>query len=361
MSGKDDSCLQMSVQRYAFTAYGVSLVTRFYEKLRGKKSNYHLITNFSPLFLTFAQKMLQPDYMAAIYYSPLFNHRDMGFLKTLFGGKVDTPAEKQKKEEARDLDVLISDGIRAMRTRHADHAIKCFRHALEIKDDLQTRDYLAQALIMNEELKPAMEQLNILAEAQPDNIQIPITKARVAFLMEDYNAMVAACEQGLLIDKDNDELTLLYGRAARGQNDYTNAIAMFSKTILLNEDALDAYLYRGQAYLDQGDVEGAAADADRLMSLAGGNEDVLLLKAHVLRAQEKNEDALAVYGKMIDENPFCVTAYQERAELKQSMGDTKGADEDFEVVKEMVPPDEREDMEEKVRQAYRNNNPFGLG
>lgn len=285
----------------------------------------------------------------------------MGFFKTLFGGKVETPAEKKEKEEARDLEVLISDGIRAMRMRHPEHAVKCFQHALEMKDDLQTRDYLAQALIQNDELRPAMEQLNILAEAQPDNIEIPILKARVAFLLEDYTAMVTACEQGLLIDKDNAEITLLYGRAAVGQEDFANAVAMFSKTIMLNNEALDAYLFRGQAYLRQGDIDGAADDADHLMEIAPQNEDVLLLKAHVLKAQEKIYEAIAVYSTMIDGNPFCVTAYQERAELKQSIGDTTGAEEDMEKVREIAPEGDSEDMEEKVRQAYRNNNPFGLG
>ena len=285
----------------------------------------------------------------------------MGFFKTLFGGKIDTPEEKKEKDEARDLEVLISDGIRAMRTRHPEHAVKCFRHALEIKDDLQTRDYLAQALIQNDELRPAIEQLDILAEAQPDNVDIPILKARVAFLLEDYNAMVAACEQGLLIDKDNAEVTLLYGRAAVGQSDDANAVAMFSKTILLNSEALDAYLFRGQAYLRQGDIEGAADDADHLMEIAPQNEDVLLLKAHVLKAQEKTDEAIAIYTQMIDGNHFCAVAYLERAELKKTMGDEKGAEEDLEKLKDFAPEGDEEDMEEKVRQAYRNNNPFGLG
>lgn len=285
----------------------------------------------------------------------------MGFFKTLFGGKVDTPAEKKEKDEARDLEVLISDGIRAMRTRHPDHAVKCFRHALEMKDDLQTRDYLAQALIQNDELRPAMEQLDILAEAQPDNVDIPILKARVAFLLEDYTAMVAACEQGLLIDKDNADVTLLYGRAAVGQEDFANAVAMFSKTIMLNEEALDAYLFRGQAYLRQGDIDGAADDADHLLEMVPQNEDVLLLKARVLRAQEKPDEAIAIYTRMIDGNPFCATAYQERAELKRQMGDEKGAEDDLEKLRDFAPEGDNEDMEEKVRQAYRNNNPFGLG
>ena len=285
----------------------------------------------------------------------------MGFFKTLFGGKIDTPEEKKEKDEARDLEVLISDGIRAMRTRHPEHAVKCFRHALEIKDDLQTRDYLAQALIQNDELRPAIEQLDILAEAQPDNVDIPILKARVAFLLEDYNAMVAACEQGLLIDKDNAEVTLLYGRAAVGQGDDANAVAMFSKTLLLNNEALDAYLFRGQAFLRQGAVEGAADDADHLIEIAPQNEDVLLLKAHVLKAQEKTDEAIAIYSQMIDGNPFCAVAYQERAELKRTIGDEKGAEEDLEKLKEFAPAGDGEDMEEKVRQAYRNNNPFGLG
>ena len=246
-----------------------------------------------------------------------------------------------------------------MRTGHAEYAVKCFRHALEIKDDLQIHDYLSQALIRNEEFRPAMEQLAILAEAQPDNIQIVLTMARVAFLMEDYSAMTSACEKAMLIDKDNAEVAYLYGQAARGQGDLVNAVAMFTKAILLNEEYLDSYLQRGQVLLAQGDLEAAQEDADHLMEVASHSEDVLLLKARVLTAQAKLDDAISVYDRVVDGNPFCVAAYQERASLKLKTGDEKGAKEDLDKVSELAPENAvDENIEEKVKEAFSTFNPF---
>lgn len=59
----------------------------------------------------------------------------MNFFKALFGGKIETSEEKKKEDEAKNFDVLKYDGVRAMRSGQLDYATKCFRHALEIKDD----------------------------------------------------------------------------------------------------------------------------------------------------------------------------------------------------------------------------------
>ena len=78
----------------------------------------------------------------------------MGFLSSLFGGKKEASEEKRLEDEAKSFDRLKYDGVKAVRTGQYVIAIKCLKAALEINDDLETRDYLAQALVRNGELLP---------------------------------------------------------------------------------------------------------------------------------------------------------------------------------------------------------------
>ncbi len=296
----------------------------------------------------------------------------MSFWKSLFGSKEESPEEKKKEDDARNFDILKYDGVAALKVHELEHAIKCFNKALEIKEDLEIRDYLSQALIQNNELLAAYAQLQKLVEAQPDNIKIWERMARVAYLMEDYGAMSDACEKALLLDKDNPEVSFLYARACLGHGEEVNAVAMLTKTIAIKPDFLDAYLLRGQTLLKMGDTKGAAEDADYLVEKAPDNEDALLLKAKVEEALGHHEDAITYYNMVINANPFCIDAFKGRGAIRLAQGDTKGAEEDMKSVLELDPKkaaevngeytgEGTEDIQQKTEQAYRNNNPFGLG
>ena len=259
----------------------------------------------------------------------------MNFFKVLFGGKNETSEEKKKTDEAKDFEILKYDGVKALRTHQLSQAIQCFNHALNIREDLECRDYLSQALMHNNEMLAAYEQLQKLHEAQPDNEDILLRMAQVAFMMEDYGAMVSACEKSLLINKENPTIYYLYGRACMGQEDDTNAIAMFTKAIAIHEDYADAYLMRAKVELAGDNVEAAEEDCQWLMERAADVEDVLLLKAQVETAKGQLEEAITYYGKVIETNPFSIEGYQQRAEVRAKTGDQQGAEEDRAKVQEL--------------------------
>lgn len=307
----------------------------------------------------------------------------MNIFRALFGGKEKSAGEEKQHEREKDFDVLKFDGVRALRSGETAYAIKCFTHALEMKDDLETRDYLSQALIRNDELLPAFEQLQKLAEAQPENEEIFIRMAHVAYMMEDYGAMTDACERALFINKDDPQVLFLYAQGCIGQGDQANAIAMLTKCITLSNQqpadgnshpsfANDARLLRGQTLLKLGEVAEAEEDAGILMEQVPGNEDVLLLKARIEEAKSDHAKAADYYNKVIEANPFCVDAFRERSAVRLAMGDHEGAEEDMQSVLELSPKETQNssdassssdlaDIQRKVEQAYRDNNPFGLG
>lgn len=292
----------------------------------------------------------------------------MNIFKALFGGKTETTEEKQQNEEKKNFDIFKFDGVKAAKMGKYDYAVKCYKEALRIKEDLEVRDYLAQALMRNGELLPAYEQLQKLAEAEPDNLAIFEQMAGVAYMMEDYQAMSHACEKALLLDGNNAHVHYQYAQACIGQDDMINAIAMLTKAILLKPDYAEAYLLRGQTLLKMGDVNGADEDAVHLLEEHADNEDVLMLKARVEKARGHADDSISYYGKVIDVNPFCIEAFKERGAVKYEKGDMTGAQEDMQKVLELNPEQvsdingeySAEGVEHKVRQAYSNINPLGL-
>ena len=284
----------------------------------------------------------------------------MNFFKALFGGKEETPEEKRLAEESKNFDILKYDGVKAVKTGQWQQAIRCLKHALDIREDLECRDYLSQALLQDNQLLAAYEELQKLQEAEPENEGILQRMANVAFVMEDYGAMASSCEKALLISKDNPEIYDLYGRACMGQEDLTNAIAMFTKAISLNEDYGDAYLMRAGVMLQRGDVEAAEQDCQWLLERASSVEDVLILKAKVETAKGNHSEALSYYDKVIEGNPFSIEGFTLRAELKKQMGDQQGAEADLARLREINPEGNDEDLEQKMNEAYKNSNPMGL-
>ena len=284
----------------------------------------------------------------------------MNFFKALFGSKTKTPEEDKKETEAHDFDVLKYDGKEALMRGDADYAVKCLTHALKIKDDPETRDYLSQALIRQGDLLMAYEHLQKLAETEPDNVKIYMQMAHVAYMMEDYNAMSNACEKAMLVDKDMPELMYLYAQACIGLNDSSNAVAMLTKAISLREDYGDAYLLRGETLLADGNLEDASEDAAWLTERYGNVEEVLMFSGRLERAKGNDEKAIETFSHVIEISPFSIEAYSERAAIKHGRGDIAGYEEDMQKVAEMTPESDEENIEEKTKQAYKNNNPFGI-
>ena len=296
----------------------------------------------------------------------------MGFLKSLFNGKVETPEEKKKEEESRNFDVLKYDGVKALRLGESAHAVELFTRALEMQDDLEVRDYLSQALIHVNRLEEAYDQLQQLAEAEPENVQLLVRMTDVAYMLEDYDRMEELCERAMLIDKDNPMLMVLYARACIGRGDLVNAVAMLTRAITLREDNGDARLLRGEMLLEMGDVESADEDAKWLDDHSSGVEEVLMLNARIEERKGNHEKAVEYYDQVVKANPFHAVAFKERGAVRLAIGDKEGAEADMRSYLELNPEgmDEvtgeysaegKEDIGRQVEQAYRNSNPFGLG
>jgi len=292
----------------------------------------------------------------------------MNFLRSLFGNKQETEEERKQEQEAHDFDVLKYDGIKALRMQQFDHAERCFRHALQLQEDLESRDYLSQVLIAKGDLEEAMEQLLVMSEAQPDNVRLLIRMADVAFMREDYMQMEYFCRHAAAADDTNPQPMLMLAHALNGQSKWEEAVEALNKATELQADYGDAYLLRGNIRMENGALAEAEEDVAWLQEHAQESEEIWMLKGKLESKKGNHTAAAEAFSKVIDLNPFNSSAYACRGAERLACGDEEGAKEDLDAVAEMAPQDidnvmgnTPENLEQKVRQAYRDNNPFGLG
>lgn len=327
------------------------------------------------------------------------NLTKMGFLKKLFTGKDDTEEEKQEKN----FDILKYDGIKAISSCgcNIDYAIACFNRALDIKDDTETRTYLAKAHMAKGDLQEAAEQYRILMDAEPNEPLHPIRLAQVAYQMEDYGTMGEACRQALEINGTLAMPHHLLAMKAKAQGDLLNAIVESTKAISAKEDFYDAYMLRAQTLCAMQQFAEAEKDIDLIMENAEPTEDIVMEKARISAALGKADEAATLFRQIIEYNPFsigayvslatvltqqdkcddaialisdgleqmpdCAELYKARGAVKYHQGDKTGAAEDMKRALELAPEEaerlsgEYTNFKEKMLEAYNAINPYNFG
>ena len=292
----------------------------------------------------------------------------MGFWKSFFGGEEDTPEEEKKQADAKNFDLLKYDGVKALRMGQLEYAERCFNEALIIQDDMEVHDYLSQTLTRLGNLEGALAELLTMAHAAPDNVAVLMQGAHVAYMLEDYDRMKTLCEQALALDGKNALVNYQMAQAVMGQGNLIGGIAFLTQAIAQSDELADARLLRAKTLLQMGDVKGASEDVDWLMTHTEDEEDVLLMVARVAHAKGQNDEAINIYNKVTELNPFQFDAYRERGKIKLELGDKHGAEEEMQKLLEMNPDEmanvsgdyTAEGVEQAVKRAYSNMNPFGI-
>ena len=179
----------------------------------------------------------------------------MNILKALFGNSEQNPEEEKVEAEHKKFDLMKYDGVKAMKMGQFEYALRCFDEALKLKDDSEIRDYLSRVFIRLDRLDEALEQLQLMAVAEPDNTDVKLQMAHVCYMKEDYAAMSDAVEQALAVNGDLPQAHFMYAQSALKQGDVINGIARLTKAVALDDNYADARLLRAQTLLDYvGDV-----------------------------------------------------------------------------------------------------------
>ncbi len=312
----------------------------------------------------------------------------MGFFKSFFSGKPDSPEEEQQKSKQKNFDIFKYDGMRAQRMGRTDYAIKCFTEALALQEDFETIGYLVQTYMQinrPEEARPLLERM---AQLEPEHLSTFLNLANVCFTLEDYPAMAEAARKAIAIEEGNAMAHFLLGKADNGLGNDLMCIANLTKSIALDSDFTEARLLRAEALIKMCQYKEAMQDIDAILAKDPEDESALLLRGQIkeatdqpeeaeadfrkitelnpfneqaylclgqlLIAQKKLTEAIALFDEAIELNPNFIKAYHERGRARLLNGDKDGATEDLKKELELN-PEEAEALTGKYR-----NQPEGM-
>ena len=256
----------------------------------------------------------------------------MGFLSSIFGGNKDAESKKKK-----DFDILKYDGIRAQRIGKLTYAIKCFKEAIEIQEDLETMNHLSTTYIQMNQMEEALAVMTRMTEIAPEEPVHFLSLAGLCYMMEDYQGMDNACKKALAINEQIPVAYLLSAKAAIGMKNGIQSIAMLTKAIMLKDDYAEAYQMRAEILWSMRQAKDAMEDVEKLLSINPEDETALLLKAEIIAANGNAEESMELINQVIAMNPFNENAYLLKGNLLLALKELDKAIEVYDEAIELKP------------------------
>ena len=291
----------------------------------------------------------------------------MGFFKTLFTGKEETEEEKQEQMAKNQFDVFKYDGIQAQRIGKMDYALECYKRALAIQDDTETRVIYANALMSMDNLEAAVEQLEIVREKNPENMDVLLTLADLYFQLEQYDQMEALCNAALQVNDTVAATHYLLAKMYKAKGDMINAVAQCTLAISKREEPYaEAYYLRAQLLMEMQQYTEAEADVDVILPLDEENDEYLMLKGECCEALQKPEEAKEYYLKVKELNPYITKAYIRLGAILMAQGQKEEAAKIVEEGLQLAPEElknvngEYSNVEQEMRDAYKAMDPLGF-
>ncbi|MBO7553954.1 MAG: hypothetical protein J6T82_07985 [Bacteroidaceae bacterium] len=248
----------------------------------------------------------------------------MGFWKSLFTGKDETPEESIQKEEEKNFDIFKFDGVRAQRMGRLDYALRCFDEALNIKEDFETLSYKSTTLIAMNRLEEARDVLIRMAELQPQRTETHITLAHILFMTDEYEAMKANALKAVECNAENPMAYYLLGKAEEALQHPVAAIEALTRSIEKQPDFIEALNSRASLFVQTSESEKAMADIKEVLTLHEEDETALALRAFIYnKVENDSEKAKADYRHIIELNPFNKEAYAALIDILQAEGNAE--------------------------------------
>lgn len=239
----------------------------------------------------------------------------ISFLKHLFTNSDTTSVEAQQKSAQRNFDILKYDGIRALKIGKWIYAEKCFKEAVRIQPEAETMSLLVQTSIQLNKLEQAHDVLAQLITIDPKQLQNYFDLARVCYLEEKYDEMLARAQESTNIAPDHERPYFLQAQAYYKLGDLLNTIVTLTQAISKKEDFSEALLMRGKVLIEMRQYNEAQADIEVLLKQDSNDEETLLLAGEIQSHQDNDKQAIAYFDKVIELNPFSERAYEQIASL----------------------------------------------
>lgn len=257
------------------------------------------------------------------------------FIKSILTGNVETPEEKDRKEQQKNFDILKYDGIRAISQQQYAYAEKCLQAAIAINKEPEAMEYLAQLYRATGRQDEELELWQTLAAEQTDTARYLLLMADIRHARGEYAEVISLCQEAMGREPESISPYYYSARARHSKGDWLMAVADLTKALGMKPESADLLLMRATILYEMGQIAEARKDMELLLEGEDGDhEEVLLLDGQLLQAEGNVEQAKARFTKLIETNPFNRKAYLMLAEV--FLGEPDGAAKAIDVCTEGI-------------------------
>ena len=225
----------------------------------------------------------------------------------------------------------------------------------------------ANALMSMDNLEAAVEQLEIVREKNPENLDVLLTLADLYFQLEQYDQMEALCNAALQVNDTVAATHYLMAKMYKAKGDMINAVAQCTLAISKREEPYaEAYYLRAQLLMEMQQYTEAEVDVDVILPLDDENDEYLMLKGECCEALQKPEEAKEYYLKVKELNPYITKAYIRLGAILMAQGQKEEAAKIVEEGLQLAPEElknvngEYSNVEQEMRDAYKAMDPLGF-
>ncbi len=168
-----------------------------------------------------------------------------------------------------------------------------------------------------------------------NNPIVLISRGAIYMRMTRYDMALLDFNKALKQDDSQVQGYIFRAKLYLSLHEFVLAELDFGKAISLSPMEVIGYEERAQFYESLQQYEQAIADYSKMISLEESDFYGYVLRADLLNKLDKKVEALADYDKAITLNPYYSDLYQYRGEIRQALGDEKGAQEDFSKFREL--------------------------
>ena len=195
--------------------------------------------------------------------------------------------------------------------------------AKEDPGDWYIKYTIAEYHLTNSAFIKAKEELEVLRQAHPKNIDVRLLLAKVYTLLNYYDKSRVLYEEIIALDDHHEEALFHLSLVYAAQKKFKKSLEILARLQEFSERLSLVYLYEAKIHLEMSNEPGAIASLRKAIASKTEHPEVYLLLATLLETKGQRQEALKYYEEYSEVNP-------DDAEVLKKLVDEYIADNNYE-------------------------------
>ena len=207
-------------------------------------------------------------------------------------------------QDAQTYDEFFLEAMVQRQKGNNDAAFDLLRHCLEINPDAAEAHYfIGQYYNALKDAETAMVHIQRAAELAPDNETYMETLAQAYIRQDNHADAIAVIERLFDRHKDREDLLEMLFRLYQQEGDYEGAIDVLNRMEASDGKSELLSMAKSEIYTRMGNEKAAVAEIEALAKQFPNDLQYMVMYGETLMMNDQTKKALAVFGKVLQEEP----------------------------------------------------------